>query len=102
RRRHTRWPRDWSSDVCSSDLASGIRREGEPEDVPGLTSRIRQAAAAGIAQVLIMGSSKGNDAKLWVKNFKTLGPIARDHGVMIRSEERRVGKECRSRWTQKR
>src|SRR5690625_3281761 len=30
RRRHTRWPRDWSSDVCSSDLASvifgGVRR----------------------------------------------------------------------------
>src|SRR5437870_279666 len=23
RRRHTRWPRDWSSDVCSSDLANG-------------------------------------------------------------------------------
>src|SRR5439155_12113810 len=23
RRRHTRWPRDWSSDVCSSDLAAG-------------------------------------------------------------------------------
>src|SRR5690625_7474653 len=22
RRRHTRWPRDWSSDVCSSDLTS--------------------------------------------------------------------------------
>src|SRR6266508_3995637 len=36
RRRHTRWPRDWSSDVCSSDLtqmrdflALGLRtREG--------------------------------------------------------------------------
>src|SRR6266508_5128897 len=31
RRRHTRWPRDWSSDVCSSDLrAHSIRfaREG--------------------------------------------------------------------------
>src|SRR5690625_453613 len=29
RRRHTRWPRDWSSDVCSSDLTepgSGARR----------------------------------------------------------------------------
>src|SRR5437870_8906381 len=26
RRRHTRWPRDWSSDVCSSDLP--VRREG--------------------------------------------------------------------------
>src|SRR5437870_10481966 len=23
RRRHTRWPRDWSSDVCSSDLFRG-------------------------------------------------------------------------------
>src|SRR5437870_8713041 len=23
RRRHTRWPRDWSSDVCSSDLQAG-------------------------------------------------------------------------------
>src|SRR5207253_8650932 len=23
RRRHTRWPRDWSSDVCSSDLLYG-------------------------------------------------------------------------------
>src|SRR5215510_15874238 len=23
RRRHTRWPRDWSSDVCSSDLGCG-------------------------------------------------------------------------------
>src|SRR5207253_3521831 len=22
RRRHTRWPRDWSSDVCSSDLSA--------------------------------------------------------------------------------
>src|SRR5437870_13195100 len=33
RRRHTRWPRDWSSDVCSSDLhkkflASLVRQQG--------------------------------------------------------------------------
>src|SRR5439155_13154916 len=26
RRRHTRWPRDWSSDVCSSDLSQLPRR----------------------------------------------------------------------------
>src|SRR5439155_12594419 len=26
RRRHTRWPRDWSSDVCSSDLVGQPRR----------------------------------------------------------------------------
>src|SRR5207253_8597298 len=25
RRRHTRWPRDWSSDVCSSDLGTVVR-----------------------------------------------------------------------------
>src|SRR5690625_6760359 len=24
RRRHTRWPRDWSSDVCSSDLTEEV------------------------------------------------------------------------------
>src|SRR5690625_6736350 len=24
RRRHTRWPRDWSSDVCSSDLLAPL------------------------------------------------------------------------------
>src|SRR5437870_13077360 len=30
RRRHTRWPRDWSSDVCSSDL---ILPWGAPRDV---------------------------------------------------------------------
>src|SRR5207253_7641852 len=24
RRRHTRWPRDWSSDVCSSDLVGDV------------------------------------------------------------------------------
>src|SRR6266702_5744137 len=25
RRRHTRWPRDWSSDVCSSDLENSAK-----------------------------------------------------------------------------
>src|SRR5690625_7838049 len=27
RRRHTRWPRDWSSDVCSSDLGLVLANE---------------------------------------------------------------------------
>src|SRR5207253_5189700 len=27
--RHTRWPRDWSSDVCSSDLIDGSYDLGE-------------------------------------------------------------------------
>src|SRR5215208_3688357 len=28
RRRHTRWPRDWSSDVCSSDLGQRLPQTG--------------------------------------------------------------------------
>src|SRR5690625_6665701 len=28
RRRHTRWPRDWSSDVCSSDLGARLAGGG--------------------------------------------------------------------------
>jgi sugar phosphate isomerase/epimerase len=54
-----------------------------PESVEAMKGRIRQAAAAGIGQVLTMGSSRGNDRKLWVKNFKALGPVARDQGVLI-------------------
>src|SRR5215510_11334001 len=31
RRRHTRWPRDWSSDVCSSDLRPAARFAEAPQ-----------------------------------------------------------------------
>src|SRR5690625_5419956 len=30
RRRHTRWPRDWSSDVCSSDLVEPVGKPACP------------------------------------------------------------------------
>src|SRR5690625_7426315 len=44
RRRHTRWPRDWSSDVCSSDL---------PRVTPGLITHrhvaVIHAAGAPVA-----------------------------------------------------
>src|SRR6266702_6537609 len=44
RRRHTRWPRDWSSDVCSSDLpdAEGLLVREVTQGGP--------AARAGLAQ----------------------------------------------------
>src|SRR5690349_24437421 len=63
RRRHTRSLRDWSSDVCSSDLLP---------DVP---------AGSG-------GAPAHSRRFLWY-----LPQLRR------RSEERRVGKECRSRWS---
>jgi sugar phosphate isomerase/epimerase len=48
-----------------------------------LTQRIKQAAAAGIGQVLTFGHTKGGNRELWIKRFKKLGPIARDYGVTI-------------------
>ncbi|MHC4996119.1 MAG: sugar phosphate isomerase/epimerase family protein [Planctomycetota bacterium] len=57
-----------------------------PEHEDGLTvlsSRIRQASAAGIGQVLTFGHTKGGARKVWIERFKKLGPIARDHGVTI-------------------
>src|SRR5690625_2934687 len=37
RRRHTRWPRDWSSDVCSSDLDYLRAEVLEPAGASGVT-----------------------------------------------------------------
>src|SRR2546426_5386841 len=69
RRRHTRLQGDWSSDVCSSDLHG-------PPVVP--VARDRHRARAG-----------------HVKPYdEAVAARRRD-----RSEERRVGKECRSRWS---
>lgn len=48
-----------------------------------LTHRIKQAAAAGIGQVLAFGHTQGGNRPLWVERFKALGPIARDHNVII-------------------
>jgi len=57
-----------------------------PEDSKAMEvfkSRIRQAAAAGMPEVLTFGHTKGSNRKVWVERFKELGPIARDHGVRI-------------------
>ena len=63
-------------------MFSGIYPEAK-EAVEVLTNRIRQAAAAGISQVLTFGHTKGGNRNLWIERFKQLGPIARDHGVLI-------------------
>src|SRR5690349_22029019 len=85
RRRHTRSLRDWSSDVCSSDLG------GETFAVP------QQAL-----------SIAGSEWSLLPPDvLEIVSRIAREHPPLqeslhrrpvMRSEERRVGKECRSRW----
>jgi len=54
-----------------------------PETLGDLKHRVRQAAAAGVSQVLTMGNTRGNDPALWIKNFKQLGPFAREQGVTV-------------------
>src|SRR2546427_8230912 len=76
RRRHTRFDCDWSSDVCSSDLllalAESVLYPLDPE------LGFVQAGGRRHAQRLF---------------HQRLG------SAILRSEERRVGKECRSRWS---
>ena len=57
-----------------------------PEHKDGLkvlTHRLRQAAAAGIPQVITFGHTKGGNRAVWIERFKKLGPIARDLGVLL-------------------
>src|SRR5262249_58981308 len=75
RRRHTRLVSDWSSDVCSSDLGHHRARHLER----GLAFVRRPAG-----QELVEHRAQRVDVG---------APVER-----LRSEERRVGKECRSRW----
>src|SRR5256885_5122700 len=88
RRRHTRLQGDWSSDVCSSDLAAEtLKAEIEAMNVRALGTQ------CDVAQT--------NDAAEMVKQtkdaFGRIDFLVNNAG--IRSEERRVGKECRSRWS---
>src|SRR5207253_4232229 len=66
RRRHTRWPRDWSSDVCSSDLECA--RLLGPESSKVLQWFRRAALDGGFAAEIVTpeGQAKfnGGDAAL--------------------------------------
>src|SRR5256885_5900436 len=86
RRRHTRLQGDWSSDVCSSDLVSGRAAHGR--------------GSRGFAQVLFahaaIATAEHDERTLAGDEHQRLHDLADAHA---RSEERRVGKECRSRWS---
>src|SRR5690349_25076407 len=76
RRGHTRSLRDWSSDVCSSDLN---RRCG------GLARQLLEIGAI----VPRTGDFENGAGHVQLRERA-------DHEVDARSEERRVGKECRA------
>ncbi len=48
-----------------------------------LRQRLKQAAAAGVGQVLTFGHTKGNNRAVWVQRFKELAPVARDLNVLL-------------------
>src|SRR3712207_8181712 len=88
RRRHTRYWRDWSSDVCSSDLTvlqlspTTINIAGPP----ALYERVFRTRLQAEERPVIKEQGR-EDTATFVEAPET------------RSEERRVGKECRSRWS---
>src|SRR2546421_5461113 len=85
RRRHTRSDRDWSSDVCSSDLGSRASRSG----VTAAPARAHHAAV-----LFVHGAGYLQNVHKWWSSYY------REYMFnQLRSEERRVGKECRSRWS---
>src|SRR5256884_2128228 len=85
RRRHTRCSRDWSSDVCSSDLDVGLAERGYNVVIHEFAHKIHMD---GAGDADFPAARAGMDAAKW-------------RGILegARSEERRVGKECRSRWS---
>src|SRR5206468_10146056 len=82
RRRHTRSDRDWSSDVCSSDLARSARGLWPCAEAPG--------------DLLLFSASVGG---FRVQAPESVSPLdgAQGRPGSGRPEERRVGKECRCR-----
>src|SRR5699024_12180494 len=93
RRRHTRSKRDWSSDVCSSDLGGyvGFKSDGvgKPERNGGKPRcRFRNTARR---------KGRGRSQRRGRRERRKGRQRRKGRGRSQRSEERRVGKECRSR-----
>src|SRR5205085_5156968 len=95
RRRHTRFDCDWSSDVCSSDLdTSTVISDGYD------TTNIRGAASTDGVTLWTSGGSGSGSGGIRTLQFGNSTGISTQLNATSRqdrSEERRVGKELRSR-----
>src|SRR5260221_6233823 len=89
RRRHTRSLCDWSSDVCSSDLL------GSEISIPNVELMID-----GISTMLSLDFALEESFDKYTHSFSYGNAnLPFNEITQNRSEERRVGKECRSRWS---
>src|SRR5256885_7858081 len=88
RRRHTRLQGDWSSDVCSSDLTFRFLLMSEGFEI------LEERYSRNPPEVFRFN---------WYKNMGMRRNWSGEMKLLLwpayRSEERRVGKECRSRWS---
>src|SRR5207249_9163145 len=93
RRRHTRSKRDWSSDVCSSDLG------GPPHVLHQLVHVFLgwYALHEPPGMFVFLLSEEMGIPLLLPGDTLVMAAGARDRSL-LRSEERRVGKEWRARW----
>src|SRR5690606_39895196 len=94
RRRHTRFSRDWSSDVCSSDLMGlGYHRESEKRLHQVTVDNNGEAPVVSSAGALVDGLHA-----MGAKKVSILTPYMKPlTQLVVRSEERRVGNESRYR-----
>src|SRR5256885_4678227 len=91
RRRHTRLQGDWSSDVCSSDLGA----DGGHGVNLGILANDEELFGGGEFVVGAVFGEIGRGADFEGGRRESGGGFGR----LGRSEERRVGKEWRSRWS---
>src|SRR5207253_8715015 len=98
-RRHTRWPRDWSSDVCSSDLLSAAAESASIQEHKSNTDEagiLLQMIEQYLLDLGKLGASRFrklyDQASCWIGFRKNPSDE-----TLRESEERRVGKECRRR-----
>src|SRR5690606_40884027 len=92
RRRHTRFSRDWSSDVCSSDLEKCFAAIQEQSGkIDGLAHCIAFAKTEELAGDF---SETSREGYLLAQNISSysLTVISKYAKPLMRSEERRVGK----------
>src|SRR5207249_5817113 len=93
RRRHTRSKRDWSSDVCSSDLVWMESFDCAQDKLRGIQNAGWDPHfAVPILKLRIPHSAFHNPHSAFCCPYSSAEITVRD-----RSEERRVGKECRTR-----
>src|SRR5690606_39432428 len=94
RRRHTRFSRDWSSDVCSSDLESSWADRAvadAPKVAVEMPSSLREALTMMVSAHWSSSMAAAGAEKAKIGRTAALASKIREN----RSEERRVGKEGR-------